>query len=317
MNQFTARERRHLSPGTLSMIAWILAFVSLLRADEPPEPVAMVLTVQGPVKLRRMDLLRPGDEVRIPPLGSVQIVFFHDGHKETLKPGFTVRITESGGAPVEAVQREKTVLPKAQLDGLQTLAASARAGVTRVRDVRAPPLPVAPISTTTVLTDRPTFVWAKGENSGEHEFQLFLGDTVRTSQVLWSERLRKPELAFPKARRGLERGETYTWRVLAPGKNVVTQGSLTVATNEQARDFEPVQKLAGSKEISERLLAAMLFEAGQVYDESNRLFERLAMEMPTEPWVLQATARHLARLGRTDEAVSLEKKALTLARKPR
>jgi hypothetical protein len=297
------------------MLASILAFVSLLRADEPPEPVAMVLTVQGPLKLRRMDLLRPGDEVPVPPLGGVQILFLRDGHKETLKPGFTIRITDSGGAPAEAVQREKTVLPKTQLNGLRTLAASARAGVTRIRDVRAPPLPEGPINDATVLSDRPTFVWAKGEYAGEYELQLFLGDAVRADQLLWSERLRKPELAFPKGRQGLERGETYTWRVLSSGKNVITQGRLTVATKGQARDFEPVQKLAGSKEVSDQLLAALLFEAGQVYDESNRLFESLAKEMPAEPWVLLASARHLGLLGRTDEAASLEKKALTLAKR--
>jgi hypothetical protein len=295
------------------MLASILALVSLLRADEPPEPVAMVLTVQGPLKLRRMDLLRPGDEVPVPPLGGVQILFLRDGHKETLKPGFTIRITDSGGAPAEAVQREKTALPKTQLNGLRTLAASARAGVARIRDVRAPPLPEAPINDATVLSDRPTFVWAKGENAGEYVLQLFPGDTVRADQLLWSERLRKPELAFPKGRQGLERGETYTWRVLSSGKNVITQGRLTVATKSQARDFEPVQRLAGSKEVSDRLLAAMLFEASHVYDESNRLFESLAKEMPAEPWVLLASARHLGLLGRTDEAASLEKKALMLA----
>ena len=137
--------------------------VLLLRADEPPEPVAMVLTVQGPLKLRRMDLLRPGDEVPVPPLGGVQILFLRDGHKETLKPGFTIRITDSGGAPAEAVQREKIVLPKTQLNGLRTLAVSARAAVARIRDVRAPPLPEGPINDATVLSDRPTFAGPRGK----------------------------------------------------------------------------------------------------------------------------------------------------------
>ena len=44
-----------------------------------PQPVAMVLTLHGPLTFRRMDLLRPGDEVLVPPLGGVQILFLRDG----------------------------------------------------------------------------------------------------------------------------------------------------------------------------------------------------------------------------------------------
>ena len=299
------------------MLASMLAFVSLIGADEPPDPVAMVLAVQGAVKLSRMDLLRSGDEVAVPTPGSVQVLFLRDGHKETLKPGFTVRITDTGGTPADAVDRDKTVLPKTQLKGLRSLAASARAGVTRVRDIGTPPLPVSPMNTATVLSDRPTFVWTKRADAGEYELQLFLGDSVRTEPPLWSERSNKQELAFPKGRQGLKRGETYTWRVLDRAKNLVAQGTLTVATKKQAHDFESVQKLADSKEVTDTLLAAMLFEGGQFYDESNRLFESLAKKMPDEPWVLLARARHLALRGRNDEAASLEKKARAIADKMR
>src|SRR5690349_15241395 len=107
----------------MSLLAWTLTLV--LAASEGPEPVAMVLSVQGDVKLRRMDLLRSGDEVRVPMPGRIQLVFLADGHKETLGAGATVRITPSGGTPAQAVRREAAQLPRSQLDGLRTLAASA------------------------------------------------------------------------------------------------------------------------------------------------------------------------------------------------
>jgi hypothetical protein len=96
-------------------------------------------------------------------------------------------------------------------------------------------------------------------------------------------------------------------------QDVVAKGMFMVATEEEARDFDAVKKLAQSPEIADRLLAAAVFEAGLVYDESHRLFERLVKELPKEPWVLIASARHLGRLGRTHEAMRMEKQALSLA----
>ena len=57
-------------------------------------------------------------------------------------------------------------------------------------------------------------------------------------------------------------------------------------------------------------------EAAQIYDESHRLFEDMGKKLPAEPSVLLASALHLARLGNAEEAVSREKKALTLACTP-
>jgi hypothetical protein len=277
----------------------------------------MVLSLQGDVKLRRMDLLRAGDLVRVPSPGSVRLVFLGDGHKESLNAGGTVRITGSGGKPADAVKREAADLPQSQLDGLRSLAASARAGVTRIRDADAPPLPQSPIDASTVLFDRPNFAWNAVRDADEYDVELFRGETDRKESLVWSIRATKEHLDNPQDRPAVKRGETYTWKVAAPRNRVVSRGSFTVATEEQFRDFESIQKLSRSPEIADRLLAAMLFEAGQVYDESHRLFESLAKELPAEPWVLLASARHLARLGRVDLAKGLERKALTLAARAR
>jgi hypothetical protein len=285
----------------------------LLAASDEPEAVAMVLSVQGDVKLRPMDLLRSGDEVQVPSSGGVRVVFLADGHRETLNPGRKVRITESGCMPAEAARREKSKVPTGQLDGLQTLAKSARAGVSRVRDADAPQVPVSPITEAVVLSDRPDFAWTAAQGAEQYELQLYRGEVDRKDNAVWSSRAASEQCEYPKARSALDRGEIYTWKVVAHGKDIVAKGKFTVATKEEVHDLDAVKKLSRSPDVADRLLAAMLFEADSVYDESHRLFESLVKELPKEPWVLLASARHLARLGRTEEAKKMEKQALTLA----
>ena len=288
------------------MLLLIVALTLLPAATEGSEVVAMVLNVQGDVKLRRMDLLRAGAEVHVPASGSVRLVFLADGHREQLNPGAKVKLTELGGTPPGAVKREKTNLPANQLDGLRSLAASARAGVSRVRGVGAPPLPAAPVAASIVLSDRPDFAWFPVGDAKPYEIQLFGGETVRQDSVIWSATAARAHLEYPKNRPALERGGTYTWTVTAREAGAVAKGTFAVATKDQVGDFEPVCKLSRSPEKSDRLLAAMLFEAGQVFGDSHRIFESLAKEMPTEPWVIMASARHLARMGRMEEATARE-----------
>ena len=72
---------------TPTMLLLIVAVTLLPAASDGPEVAAMVLNVQGDVKLRRMDLLRAGALVRVPASGSVRLVFLTDGHREELSPG--------------------------------------------------------------------------------------------------------------------------------------------------------------------------------------------------------------------------------------
>jgi hypothetical protein len=299
------------------MVLHSLALALSLVAIEEPEPVAMVLSVQGDMKLRCMDLIRSGTELRVPSPGGVRLVFLADGHRESLKSCVTVRITEAGGTPAEAVRREPDPRRRSQLEGLRKLAPSSRAGVSRIRDVDAPPVPASPIDASIVLSDRPGFAWTSAQDAGECDIQLFRGETDRNESLVWTMHTAKPNVEYPKDRRPLIRGETYMWRVSTLKRDIVAKGTFTVATGEEARAFESIQRMSRSPETSDRLLAAMLFEAGQVYDESHRLFDSLAKELPVEPWVLLASARHLARLGRIDEALSRQKKALALARSQR
>jgi hypothetical protein len=293
----------------------VLALTLLAAQNDEPEPVAMVLAVQGQSKLRQMDFLRPGQELHVPAAGQVRLVFLADGHRETLKSGRAVKITEAGGTPAEAVSREKTKLPASQLDGLRAMAESSRAGVSLVRDVGAPPPPISPMEGEFVLVEKPAFKWAPATKGGEYTIRVFRGIVDAEQDLLWSAASASEQLTFPEGRPGLLRGEIYTWKVLARDKAIVAQGTFRVAAKEEADEFEPVRKLSESSEKSDRLMAAMLYEAGQVYGHSQRLFEALLKETPEEPWVMLATARHVARVGRMEEAKRMEKRALEIAEK--
>ncbi len=197
------------------------------------------------------------------------------------------------------------------------MAASTRAGVSRVRDADAPPLPLAPIEAATVLTDRPSFVWTAVPDAREYDVQLFRGDITRKERRGRSRRSAQDHRDYPQDQPALSRDGMYTWVVSAPGKGGVARGRFAVATQDQASDFDSIRKRSRRPEVADRLLAAMLFEAGGVSDASHRLFEDLARQLPAEPWVLPASARHLARLSKTEEARARDKQAQALARRPR
>ena len=290
---------------------WMLAFC--IAASDEPEPVAMVLGVQGEMKLRRMDLLRDGDEVKVPSPGGLRLVFLSDGHREAVGPGVAVRITGSGATPTEAVRREPGRIPAGQLDGLRGLAASARSGVARIRDIGSPPAPIAPMDGAVVPTDRPAFAWEPVRGVREYQVQVFRGETDRGGNPVWSGRTTGARLDFPGDRAPLERDEAYTWTVSSPGREIVARGRFEVASEEGAREIEAIRKSSGGADSSDRLLAALLLETNRVYDDSHRLFQGLAKELPAEPWVLLGLARHVARSGRIEEALELEKRALSLA----
>jgi hypothetical protein len=213
------------------------------------------------------------------------------------------------------LSREKTKLPASQLDGLRAMAESSRAGVSLVRDVGAPPPPLAPMEGEVVLVEKPAFKWMPGPAGGEYTIRVFRGIADAEQDLLWSAASASEQQTFPEGRPGLLRGEIYTWKVLARDKAIVAQGTFRVAAKEEVDEFEPVRKLSEGADKSDRLMAAMLYEAGQVYGHSQRLFEALLKETPDEPWVMLASARHVARMGRMEEAKRMEKRALEIAEK--
>ncbi len=277
-----------------------------------PDALAMVLSVRGATHHRPMDLLRRGDEVQVSAASQMRLVFFADGHRETLNVAGKVTITDSGGKPAGLVKHEKTSVPVNHLHALRMMAESARGGVAYARGTLEPPMPVAPIHLAIVLTDRPSFEWMPVRDAKHYTVELFQGKAVQKEHLCWSESTPADRLHYPSAHPALLHGEAYTWTVTTHANEVVAKGCFKVSTQKLVRDIETIRKLAESPDVADRLLAALLYEKEHVYGESHRLFDTLAKEMPTEPCLILASARHLARMGRTEDARHREKQAMLL-----
>jgi hypothetical protein len=152
----------------------VLAAADLARAaSDVSAPVAMLTGVQGRVTLRRagakkearpqlMDLLAPGDRLRLRAGARAEALFFSDGHVEVLAGK---SMAEVGSAKLEVRSGKKAaVLPPAGADaaglvqrGPQTLAAQPgeRLGalVMRAR-TEAPPAPPAALGASSACTPR-------------------------------------------------------------------------------------------------------------------------------------------------------------------
>jgi hypothetical protein len=285
---------------------------NFVAISDEREPVVMVLDVVGDVNPRRMALLRGGDLVRMPESARVRLVFLGDGHRETLSKAGTVTIAESGCMPADAAIREKSAVPTSRLPGLRAFAPSSRAGVTRLKELEFPGMPQSPINGARVLQDRPCFAWVPVPAGDSCNVRVFRGESAVEKYLLWSVRSANDRLDFPRDRPPLSRGEKYTWTVAADGKGTIAVGRFTVAAKDAVSDLETVREMSHSPDAADRLLAATLFEAASVFDESHRLFADLAKQFPAEPWVLLASARHFARIGDIDQATSRARKALEL-----
>src|SRR5437016_398241 len=168
------------------MLALFSACLILGQPKNPPEPVAMVLTIKGtvtlrrgsadPVRVRAITLLHAADKISVAVDGEIVYVLLADGQRERLTAKAQVILGPKGAAPAEAVQRlMRPALPPANLESLRELARSSK-GAIGVPRGEAPPRPqvVTPLFGATILIDRPTLTWpdAKAE---AYLVQLFRG----------------------------------------------------------------------------------------------------------------------------------------------
>ncbi len=311
------------------MVSLLLSLSLMLPAQaDNPEPVAMVLTTQGAPLLERgsdtrrlgaMDLLQPGDKLRVPAGGSVKLVFLADDHKETLKPGTQVSLGVKGCTPADAVEREEeTRLPPESRQNLRELRLSARGGVGVPRSLNGkPPQPaVTPLIGAAVLSDRPTLTWTAREGADGYLVQLLSGADEKEPRVHWQERTRETRLAYPTSQPPLTPGSLYRWKVYAlkgdeKGEPFVAS-KFAVVTQRELPVLTGLQPLLKSNRPEDLLYAAVVYEGHHVYDEAFKLYERLAELSPHEPRFQQVLADYYDRAGRPDRAQAARAQARKL-----
>jgi hypothetical protein len=314
------------------MLALLLEAALLLPAAEPAPPVAMVLTTKRAVTLERggdkprhvgaMDLLGPGDRVRVPDGGEALLVFLGDGHRERLRKKGDVTVNETGCAPAGAVERlEGPRLPADSLRGLREMAVSGRGAVGVPRGEAAPtPQVVTPMFGATVLSDRPSLSWPAASGATGYRVELLSGAEGQDERVLWKAETKEPRLDYAAKEKPLRPGLKYRWRVAAllgdeKEERVVDNSKFLVATKREMEALAKVRPLASSKDPDDLVLAAATYEAYGAYGEALALYEKLAARFPDEANFQAALANYNERAGRPDGAKAAREKAAELRKK--
>jgi hypothetical protein len=250
------------------------------------------------------------------------LVFLKAGQLEIVPAKVPVTATEDGCQPARAVTRHEKKLAGRNLSALRDLARSGRPGGTIFRSPSPrPPARVVPMEGATVLDDKPDLDWVPAAGARGYRVEMATGVEGAREQTLWRETTSEARLLYPK-KPPLERGNLYRWRVRAltdgDGETEVVRGSFLVASERLVKQLAAVDKLAGSPETADRLLAALTYESLKVYDKALPLYEELARREPKEVHFQEALAYLYGYAGRPDLAEKAWRRAEALgATRPR
>jgi hypothetical protein len=308
------------------MLTFLLTGALFALSAEPAIPVAMVLNMKGqvtlegaeskPRRLRRTDLLRPGDRLNAAADAGAVLIFLDEGRYERLKSNTRATVGDKGCTPAEAVESVAgKKLPPAQLESLRDLARSSRGAVAVVRG-RPPATPqvVTPLYDATVLTERPALTWRAADKADSYQVQLWSGDAQR---LIWRETTTATRLDYPPKRPALKPGTQYRWRVTVrrgedEDPKPVVESKFATAGKEEVDELAALKPLAASADEADLLLAAVTYQAYGVYGEALALYEKLAEKQPNEPNFQLALASYYERAGRQEEAKAARDKAKKL-----
>jgi hypothetical protein len=299
----------------------LIAAALVLAADTEEPAAAMVVKVQGKVELRPargdakrlavMDLLYPGDRLRAEGDSQADLVFEKDGRREQLRPGAEATVGKAGCRPAEAVQAVKKARPAKPvvLDGLRELDRNSQGATVVPRgpvDEKQPA--VVPVADSRVLSDQPTFSWQAVPKAKRYRVEVF----TLTGRKMWTAEPTEARLPYPSKEKPLPRGREFTWRAYAETEDEVLpcgSAGFYVVSAAELKELEPLRELAASSDPDDLVLAAVGYEAKQLYAEALEVYERLCRQSPGEPAFQAARAVLLERAGRRDEAKAAWAKA--------
>jgi hypothetical protein len=304
------------------MLSFLL-LAGLVVADPEPTPVAMILEMNGGVRVKPgqgderraspMQVLFRGDRVITGDEGQIVIVLFKDKRRERVGAKREVTIRAEGCHPEGTTEKLPAIEKKPVINGLDNLKVSPRGAFQLFRsEPAAEPPQVNPIPGTTVLSDRPSLVWLPHVKAAMYQLEVTVAGSGRR---VWTARAKEAKLAYPKGEPSLRRGRKYEWRVVAEvapdSVQEIVKSAFTVASEDGVRELSGLKELAMSKQPSDLLLAALAYQSAGVFEEALGLFEKLSALRPAEPEYLAARAEFYERAGRGEDA----KKAWAEAKK--
>ncbi|MCL5773680.1 MAG: hypothetical protein M1536_04800 [Firmicutes bacterium] len=292
---------------TLGLVIWMNSYVKAVDIKED-NPVAMVASVSGDCRIlipsrteRRayvLDFLKPGYQIRTGSDGEAVIIFFYNGHTETISSN-----TSCTAAFKTLTQETKPVARKGVNDintelyeipyilgvalSQQSLASADNPGEKEKEDM----FLQAWVKTTTFP---PVFKWANAGKS-EYRFQLF----NEWNEFLYEKAVSATSFKFPyKAPLQLTKGGLYYWQVLThDNEQIVGKYPFKVTTAFQAKTISRYEKeLDKSKKENLKntvpyVKLFLLYNQFRSWDKLLHLCEDLRDIDPQNPIVYRMLAR--------------------------
>ena len=278
----------------------ITVFVLLPLATWAQSPVGLLSSVSGkvqivragqpePVPARPADLLLAGD--RIVTAGDAQASFLFCPQSRAAKalPGSEVEFAAGSFTVKKGKLAEERAVPSCRLPSNLALASASQvqSGMLRLRGsnllLRSP-------SRANVATLRPLFRWEPVDNAKAYDLKVL----DREERILWRTSASAGEVQYPADAAPLAWGQKYWWRVTARDaqETLMEVGTyFQILSAEQAEDVRSSE--AGLRRlIAEnpgdsvpRFLLAFLYEERGMLDEAARLYQELASQTGSQPWV--------------------------------
>jgi hypothetical protein len=307
-----------------------ICLISQNSPEDRPTPVAIVIEVAGrPTRssagttkpIRRLDLLRPGDVVKVGEGEGMTIVFTKDGHVEKATGVISAAIAESGASDPKGAGKIDRLPPDLTGPDLGAFRDKIRGGKIGGGVFRAngPPRPaVAPLDGTLVASTKPNFRWPAAPNTSSYRVELLSGGITGAEKVLWTRTTKANEIDYPTDEKPLTRASPYRWRVSRISEvdgiesPIVKESNFIVGPASFEARAELLLDLARKGEPAQQLLAAVTLESLGLLDELYPIYTRLAERAGTDPNLWIKASDFAGRAGHPQDAVKFKEKAVSL-----
>ena len=294
---------------TMKTIA-VLLLLPLAAAAQAP--VGLLSSVSGRVQIvragltdpavaRPADLLVAGDRVVTSGDAQATFLFCPQSRAAKILPGSEVEFAAGSFTVKKGKVAEERAVPTCRLPSNLALAAASQvqSGMLRLRGsnllLRSP-------SRANVATLRPTFRWEAVDNAKAYDLKVL----DREERILWRTSGSATEVQYAADAPALAWGQKYWWRVTArEGQDTLMEVGtyFQVLPAEQADEVRSAE--AGLRRlIAEnpsdsvpRFLLAFLYEERGILDEAAHVYQELASQTGSQPWVQVRLNELMNKLG--------------------
>jgi hypothetical protein len=284
---------------------WIAALFLLIGAAPAQErPVGMVTDLRGDVKIfapgdaqgkkaALAALLPAGSRLTVAAGGSATFLYCPQSILAEAAAGSDLVLSATSIETKKGAVNTRGKIPACQLP-VSRASADRRIGGTTLRGEKGLIL-CYPAGTSALATDV-RFRWLPVEGASRYRLLVRSED----GEDLWETETAETQLAYAGPR-PLQPGQRYRWQVTSLQNGEVQFAAsawVRTLTSEQAEDLSALMRpaLAGSDRLAHDLMLAMALDELQLPEAALPLFESLASQPGTAPWVAERATELRQRL---------------------